>query len=90
MSSWGCKSLRRVELLHGHLHGSRYKQVYVLVLLGPAEVHKAIGGGYAVVIDHAEKVTFAMILSFRRVANICPAEALAEEGSRGCMLCSRF
>ena len=23
MSSWGCKSLRRVELLHGHLHGSR-------------------------------------------------------------------
>ena len=41
--------------------------MYVLVLLGPAEVHKAIGGGYAVVIDHAEKVTFAMILSFRRV-----------------------
>ena len=42
----------------------------VLVLLGPAEVHKAIGGGSAVVIDHAEKVTFAMILSFRRVVKL--------------------
>ena len=55
-----------------------FYQVDVLVLRGPAEFHKAIGGGYAVVIDHAEKVTFAMILSFRRVVNICPAEALAE------------
>ena len=55
-----------------------FDQMDVLVLLGPAEVHKAIGGGYAVVIDHAEKVTFAMILSFRRVVNICPAEALVE------------
>ena len=55
-----------------------FYQVDVLVLRGPAESHKAIGGGYAGVIDHAEKVTFAMILSFRRVVNICPAEALAE------------
>ena len=39
----------------------------VLVLRGPAEVHKAIGGGEAVVIDHAKKVTFAVIRSFRRV-----------------------
>ena len=30
------------------------------------------------VIDHAEKVTFVMILSFRRVVNICPAEGLAD------------
>ena len=44
-----------------------FYQVDVLVLRGPAEVHKALGRGYAVVIDHAEKVTFAMILSFRRV-----------------------
>ena len=47
-----------------------FYQMNVLVLLGPAEVHKAIGGGSAVVIDHAEKVTFAMILSFRRVVKL--------------------
>ena len=35
-----------------------FYQVDVLVLRGPAEFHKAIGGSYAGVIDHAEKVTF--------------------------------
>ena len=44
-----------------------FYQVDVLVLRGPAEFHKAIGGGYAVVIDHAERVTFAKLQSFRRV-----------------------
>ena len=43
-----------------------FYQMDVLVLLGPAEVHKAIGGGYAVVIDHAEKVTFVKIPPFGR------------------------
>ena len=42
-------------------------EIYQLDVFGPAEFHKAIGGGYAVVIDHAERVTFVRIQLFRRV-----------------------
>ena len=37
---------------------------YQMDVFGPAEFHKAIGGGYAVVIDHAERVTFVRIQLF--------------------------
>ena len=46
-------------------------EIYQLDVFGPAEFHKAIGGGYAVVIDHAERVTFVRIQLFRRVVCIC-------------------